>query len=959
MRQARRPSRQEHSRPRRQGTGAIAERDTARAEPPDSGPAGRYDAFISYARKDTAFAVERLSRSLGSRGQEVWLDVDDIPGGAKWRDRVRRGIEACKAFVFVISPDSVSSTQCLEEIEDAAALNKLIVPVVYRDVPEGSLPPAVAEAEWVFLRDEDEMAAGIDRLVDALETDLQWRDEHTRLAGRVREWTDAQRDRSYLLRGADLREAEAWLSRQDGHKAAPTREQGEFIARSRKAAGRRLYTIIGALAAGLAIAIVLAVLALVQRQSAINATHRAQSQLLAEQAHNTADLELASLLAVEAYRVAPTIAARSEILTLAYTHQQGRPIVGADSRDVIAFSPDGKLLASADADANVRLWDAARHKQIGQPLRGHAGGLATLVFSPDGRTLASGGADGTIRLWNVATHRRLGHPLRIPIKNFNYVNALAFSPDGRTIAAGCQDDRIRLWDVATHRRLGAPLTGHSGGVTDVAFSLDGRRLASAGEDRTVRLWDVVGHRQLGKLLASHTSVSWSVEPGGRQGFEVASSSADGTIRLWDIDRHRPLRAPLTGHVGAVSTMAFSPDGGTLASGGEDDTIRLWNLASSPPKPAGAPFTGHINKVDSVAFRPDGKVLASVSEDGTIRLWNIASPRRRAAALTGHIGAVNAVAYSRNGRILASASTDDTIRLWDVRRHRLLRPPLRVPGVDVLRLAFSPNGRMLASGGADGKVLLWDVASHRVVGPALVGHPDAVRSVAFSPDGKLVASGSVDRSVRLWDVKRHRQVGRRMIGDSQRDNGVAAVAFSLDGKTLAAGAGDLIRLWNVATQRQIAPPFAGHRNAVNGLAFSPNGRTLASASADTTVRLWDVGSHRPLGAPLTGHIRSASSVAFSPDGTTLASGDAGSVRLWDVASHAQLGPPLAANAVNSVAFSPDGKTVASGGNDDAIRLWTNDPIDAYVHRLCTYIDSRHARETFTRAEPSIGYQPPCS
>ena len=101
------------------------------------------------------------------------------------------------------------------------------------------------------------------------------------------------------------------------------------------------------------------------------------------------------------------------------------------------------------------------------------------------------------------------------------------------------------------------------------------------------------------------------------------------------------------------------------------------------------------------------------------------------------------------------------------------------------------------------------------------------------------------------------------------------------------------------------------------------------------------------------------MAFSPDGTTLASGDAGSVRLWDVASHAQLGPPLAANAVNSVAFSPDGKTVASGGNDDAIRLWTNDPIDAYVHRLCTYIDSRHARETFTRAEPSIGYQPPCS
>jgi hypothetical protein len=198
----------------------------------------------------------------------------------------------------------------------------------------------------------------------------QWRDQHTRLAGRVREWIDGQRDRSYLLRGADLREAEAWLGRQDGHKAAPTREQGEFIARSRQAAGRRLYTIIGALAAGLAIAIVLAVVALIQRQSAIDATHQAQSRLLAEQARSTADLGLASLLAPESYRVAPTIAARSAILAVADTRQRGRPIAGADSRDTAVFSPDGKLLASPDSDANIRLWDPASHRQIGQSLRG-------------------------------------------------------------------------------------------------------------------------------------------------------------------------------------------------------------------------------------------------------------------------------------------------------------------------------------------------------------------------------------------------------------------------------------------------------------------------------------------------------------------------------------------------------------------------------------------------------------
>jgi WD40 repeat protein len=204
--------------------------------------------------------------------------------------------------------------------------------------------------------------------------------------------------------------------------------------------------------------------------------------------------------------------------------------------------------------------------------------------------------------------------------------------------------------------------------------------------------------------------------------------------------------------------------------------------------------------------------------------------------------------------------------------------------------------------------------------------------------------------------------RALIGARGPLNAVGAVAFSPDGATLAAGTEDVIRLWNVATRRQIGPPFTGHRNFVNSVAFRFDGRVLASASADNTVRLWDVRSHRPIAAPLTGHTRSVNSVVFSRDGTTLASaGDDNSVRLWDVASRQRLGPPLTDRtyAVNSVAFSPDGKTVASGGDDTAIRLWTNDRIDAYIDRLCTYIDARHAREAFRRAEPTIEYQPVCT
>ena len=179
------------------------------------------DVFISYSRRDEPF-VERLRQALAGSDKDVWVDREDIGPAVVWRREIELGIEGADIFAFVISPDSVRSAHCLEELEDAVAAKKLIVPVVYRDAPDGSLPAAIAEAEWVFLRDQDDAAGGIDRLVDALETDLGWRDQHTRLAGRVREWIDAERDSSYLLRGADLREAEGWLGRQDGHRAAPT-----------------------------------------------------------------------------------------------------------------------------------------------------------------------------------------------------------------------------------------------------------------------------------------------------------------------------------------------------------------------------------------------------------------------------------------------------------------------------------------------------------------------------------------------------------------------------------------------------------------------------------------------------------------------------------------------------------------------------------------------------------------
>jgi len=403
------------------------------------------------------------------------------------------------------------------------------------------------------------------------------------------------------------------------------------------------------------------------------------------------------------------------------------------------------------------------------------------------------------------------------------------------------------------------------------------------------------------------------------GTTLASGSADTSVRLWDVASHRQVGSPLTGHTDAVSSVAFSPDGTTLASGSEDSTVRLWAVASH--RKFGSPLTGHTDAVSSVAFSPDGTTLASGSWDSTVRLWDVASHRQVGSPLTSHTKAVDSVAFSPDGTTLASGSDDKSVRVWDVASRRQVGSPLTGHTDYVRSVAFSRKGGALASGSWDNTLRLWDVTSHRQLGSPLTGHTDTVDSVAFSPGGTTLASGSGDKTLRLWDVASHRPLGSPLTSHTDE---VTSVAFSPDGKTLASGSQDnTVRLWDVASHQQVGSPLTGHTDYVMSVAFSPDSKTLASGSWDTSVRLWDVASHQQVGSPLTGHTDTVESVAFSPDGKTLASGSKdNTVRLWDVASHRQLGSPLTGHTdyVYSVAFSPDGETLTSGSWDNTLRLW---------------------------------------
>ena len=440
---------------------------------------------------------------------------------------------------------------------------------------------------------------------------------------------------------------------------------------------------------------------------------------------------------------------------------------------------------------------------------------------------------------------------------------------------------------------------------------------------------------------------------------LAAGGLDRTVRLWDVsDPRRPiaLGQPLTGPDDTVFAVAFSPDGQTLAAGGGDKTVHLWDIRDpSRPVATAAPLTGPTALIYSLAFSPDGKTIAAGSGDKVVHRWDVASPGRAeylGPPLAGATSYIQSVAYSPNGEILAAGSDDQTVRLWDVRDPRQPRPlgePLVGPTRRIYTVAFSPDGRTLAAGSADSNVYLWDLADPGrpvALGDPISGVTGWVNAVAFSPDGTTMAFASSASAVRLWSVRT-----QQLTATLPHPGPVTGLAFHSDDTVVTSAADGTARIWHLP-----GPVLTGHGDIVNGVAFSPDGGTLAVGSAET--QLWDVDGRQPLAVSMTNDARFSASIAYAPDGSTLAVGSRdGTFQLWnvtDAGTPTAIGSPVAAHdlVVESLAFGPDGRILATGSDDNTVKVWdvtnptgprplaTLEGFSSYVYSVAFSPDGRH-------------------
>ena len=824
------------------------------------------------------------------------------------------------------------------------------------------------------------------RLREWIAEDAEWRRLRHHITQAASEWQTAGRDPGELYRGARLAAALDWAS---DHALDLNVLEREFVTESREVSeretkrarrtNRRLRALLAGVAVLLVAAVVGGILAVRQRGDARDAETAQLAQRLGAEALVDEDIDRSLLLARQAVAIDDSPQTRSYLLADLLRAPAIAGVMHGDG-DLLrasAVSPDGRTLVVADFETGLLFFDTRTYERVGEPLPvtctsspSACGWVETIAYSPDGRTIALGG-NGFIRLIDAKSRMQQRD---MPIHGD--VTRIAFTQDGAqlvtVVVRYCREAWISIRRAATLQPLGAAIApegfrgswvGQFCATPFFALTPDGRSLVTASPGGELASWDLASHQKGRTVEIENGHHALALSPDGR----TVAVSVDRGIQLVDA-RGGIVRATTRGLGATPSWLLFSPDGRTVVSTSLDGTATLWDVRSATRRET---LRGHSAAVQQPVFSPDGETLYTVSHDGTAIAWDVAGgtglerrfsfthDRNPEPLFDQHPGR-----FSPDGRLIALGLKRDGIGL---RETATLRPAGRLVGTggEVKDIAFAPGGRTLAAVTTEGRASLWDVESRSRLRPPFRVAEGPAQGVSFSADGTMLATAGVD-GVKLWAARTGAALGgvgaTRSAGPIAGPAPAGDVAFSPAGSLVAFvnEMGGSAEIWDAARRSRIAtlrPSFAEYGGYA--VAFSPNGRILATGGLHTDVRIWDLRTGRLL-RELEQGSAGVRSLDFSPDGRILAvSGFEPVASLWDVASGARIGPTLTAGDRQAqIDLSADGRHLLLTHGNGTGALWDVDPA-SWLQRACTLANRTLTREEWKKLVPGRPYQPACT
>ena len=893
------------------------------------------DIFISYSRANREF-TKHLYDALLLKGYDVWVDWDDIEFAEDWWAKIKQGIEAADNFLFIITPTSVRSKVCFDEIQHAVDLNKRIVPLLHQEVKDKAdverMHPAISQHNWLPFLEENIIDRTFGELLQTIASDPDHVKSHTRLVVKSNDWLRGQRDTSLLLRGQDLILAEKWLLQAISKDPAPTKLQVQYIEESRKSRRKRQKIQLTSVTTALVISLVLTLVSFILYREANQQKKRANEQSLLNQslalsyssqlALSEGNGDLAIAFAMEAVDLGQPPLITQQAFSQAIHTPGTRQVLHGNNDDefwTLAVNPTGKYLAAGGENGNIVIWNM-QTSQTEIRFTHNNSRVWGIAFNPqDQRTMASVHDDGTLIIWDILSQKLISE---VDIESIP--TSLTYSKNGEWIVVGTDAPSLLIWDISRAEFVNKfPVHIEGNSIRAIDLTEAGDLIFTGSTDGyIISTNSITGSSH---NIQDVPAVDWIYDIDlADNGFALVVTMGDD-VQYWDLFSSKPsMTYNLKGHTAPVLGVALSADGTTAVSASADHSLILWNLRTGT---LAYRLRGHLAEVTDVVFSHDQTKVYSASLDGTIRVWDIHNSALVRCFDEIHISEwIRSVNFGSNDSVLSSADEELNPKLFSLATGELIADISDTNDHEggITGLFINHAHSAFASTSRDGKIIIWDWDTRQIISQFST-QADGVLSAAFTPNDKQILaslayfSGTENRLV-LWDTGTHEVV----LEFENQPDWIRSVDINKDGSLAISGAKDgKIILWDMSTGEAIALLQDDGVN-VQYVSFSHDGNLAVSASDSGRITIWDVKS-RSVVVYLDGHLSHANIAVFLHDDKYVLSGGGDNVAiLWEVSS----GIPVQrlenhTNGIWSIDISTDEQFALTGAEDGQICYWRLD------------------------------------